>query len=702
MALKLLCTRNNTTGRLGNHCMRIMSLMGLAAKHNATWQIPVWPYAKYFSNTIPQGNETGVRLPEPHYHYAEDLLKDKTGNIDLDGYLQSYLYWIELLKFKEDYAETIKEKYNISENALAISVRRGDFIGNNCYYQLSITYYITALLKYFPNWQQRQIFIFSDDMDYCRHHFECLSNVTYVEGTDIEQLCAMHLCSNFIISNSTFSYVGAYLAQRGKVVRPVKNMAGPLAARNSEKDYWPSEWLIHDNEKINLTDTTFTIPVYHDHADRKHNLELNVCMLQRDFDTNIIIGEQGKHDFEYMGKYCQYMHFPLQEFHRTRMLNDMAIEAKTEIIYNWDADVFIAPLQIYMAVQAIRNGQDFVYPYDGRFARVPRVPWFKRLEKDLDTAIFANQGFKGKNGKDVISSVGGAVCFNKESFIDSGMENEYMINYAPEDCERWDRWHALGYKVQRINGALYHIDHFVGINSSGSNPHFRDNHNELDKIRTMSAQELREYVNTWPWVNKYSENYYSRIAPGAIESAKIVMGLLGDFGSIVDIGCGAGEWNNGHPNYYGVDYKVNKRSLLIPQERYFDYDLRSNDPFPLQRKFDLCICLEVLEHVPEEYADKCVALLCSLSDTVLFSAAIPGQGGTGHVNEQWQSWWAEKFAKNGFAAHIEQPNIRNNDLIECWYRQNIVLYQRGQQMYTHDYIDKQMWLNIAKLAGTLK
>jgi SAM-dependent methyltransferase len=700
MALTILSTTNNTLGRLGNQIMRVQSIMGLAKKHNANWQIPIWPYAKYFENDIPQGPLMGVKLNEPNYHYTSDLLDGKTGNIDLHGFFQSPKYWYELLRFKQSFNEQIKAKYGITGNAIAISIRRGDFVGNSNYFQIPVTYYLSALVKHFADWEHRQIFIFSDDMDYCRHHFECLDNVTYVTGNDIEQLCAMTLCSDFIISNSTFSYCGAYLAQRGKVVRPVKNMAGALAAKNSEKDYWPSDWIIHDNEKLQLRDTTFTIPVFNDHADRRHNLALNVCMLQRDFDTNIIIGEQGKKDFEHMQQFCKYMHFPFEQFHRTKMLNDMAIEAQTPIVYNWDADVFMAPMQVWLAANKIRQGRDFVYPYDGRFARVPRAPWFKKLEHVFDSAVFYGQGFKGKGGKDLGSSVGGAVAVSKGAFIESGMENEYMISYAPEDCERWDRWHMLGYKVERVNGCLYHIDHYVGPNSSARHPLFKSNHEELDKIRAMNAIQLREYVDTWPWVNRYSESYYSKIAPGAIESAKIIYEAIGfKSGSVIDVGCGLGEWNNGNHEYYGTDYRVQKRSLLFLVEHYAEYDLRSSEPFPFTRKFDLCICLEVLEHVPEEFADKCVALLCSLSDTVLFGAAIPGQGGNGHVNEKFQTWWQEKFNNHGYFA---QKTFRNLEGTEIWYKQNAVLYKKRAGTKIDDYVDKQMFLNIAKLAGTLK
>src|SRR5690606_29502698 len=54
---------------------------------------------------------------------------------------------------------------------------------------------------------------------------------------------------------------------------------------------------------------------------------------------------------------------------------------------------------------------------------------------------------------------------------------------------------------------------------------------------------------------------------------------------------------------------------------------------------------------------------------------IPGQGGVGHRNERWQSYWAALFAEHGYTAHdIIRPAIWSDDAIPAWYRQNAVLY----------------------------
>lgn len=715
----LTFSRLGKMGNLGNQLFEIASTIGLAQLHGHEYKFPEWQYTKYFKEDLPLGQPPldAKVINEQHYHYHQWPIRGE--NYDLRGWLQSEKYWEhiepqirELFSFKDEMVTILRQRL---ENAferptIAISIRRGDYVGNPNYELLPATYYIQALLHHFPDYRDYNILFFSDDIPYCRVHFECLPNAFFVDGLGaIEQLCLMSECDHFIIANSTFSWWGAYLGEKPgcKIIRPAYLFAGPLLIKNDAKDFYPDRWISFDHkaQKLDLRDVTFTIPVFHDHPDRRHNLDLSVCMLQRDFDTNVIIGEQGSNKFGYMAEWAKYIRFDnMIHFHRTKMLNDMAMTAETPIVVNWDCDVFVPPMQIWLAAEAIRNGQDVAYPYDGRFARVPRT-WFKKLEYHLDIGIVGDTQFKGKHGKPMpVSSVGGAIFFDKNSFIEGGLENEYMISYGPEDCERWDRFHMLGFNVLRITGSLYHMDHFIGPNSSSGCPFFKANHAELAKIRSMKPNELRQYVDTWPWRHKYTENYYRRISESAIVSARQVFSALEVFGikpkTVIDIGCGVGEWGKDAPFFYiGVDYRVPKKSLLMPQEQYYEYDLTSGKPFPLNARFDLVLCLEVLEHISQECADKSVKLLCSLGNMVLFSAAIPHQGGVGHINEQWQTYWAAIFAANGFnPSPLDlHKTIRYDQDIDIWYRQNIVLYEKdGTGEPVADYVHPQMYLNIIR------
>jgi hypothetical protein len=123
------------------------------------------------------------------------------------------------------------------------------------------------------------------------------------------------------------------------------------------------------------------------------------------------------------------------------------------------------------------------------------------------------------------------------------------------------------------------------------------------------------------------------------------------------------------------DY-VDRAALEIPDKNFWAHDIRA--PLSLGRRFDLVECLEVAEHIEEDAADSVVELLAAHGDAILFSAAIPYQGGVHHVNEQWPSYWAKKFATFGYSVNdVIRPRIWDDVTIEVWYRQNILLFLRG-------------------------
>jgi hypothetical protein len=684
-------------GRLGNQLFQVASVMGFGEKYGASVAFPSWKYEGFFEEPIPHGEMQPNQVKESCFHYHDWELN---GDCDIFGYLQSEKYFgTKRLRFKKQKIDEVRKRHSVifEKPTICIQVRRGDYVGNECYWQMPVTFYIDALLTHFPNWRDFNIVFTSDDIEYCRTHFECMPNAYFITGqSDIEDMILASQCDHFIISNSSYGWWCAWFGEKPgtKVIHSGYCFAGKLSGQD-DQDYRPERWIKFkkDEYKIHFEDVTFTIPVTLDHLDRKRNLDISLCLLQSAFYANYIVAEQGGTKFSYTSQWCQYVRSDYFKFHRTKMLNDMAHLANTPIIVNWDADVIVPPMQLFMAVEELRNGADMVFPYDGRFGRMPRIKWFPLLEKALDIGIVRDENFKGRQHGH--NSVGGAVMFNKAVFIDGGMENENMISFGPEDCERNDRFKRLGYDVRRIQGTLFHMDHYVGMNSSPANPQFKSNHAELEKIRKMSDEELRDYVNHWEWRKMYSTTYYHKICQGSIESAKIVMELLcfrHDF--VLDVGCGVGEWHNGNPNYYGIDYQVKKEDLLIPFDHFKECNLDKDFP-EINQKYDLVLCLEVAEHLRPHRAEGLVKTLCSLSDKVLFSAAIPFQGGIGHVNEQWQSWWANLFKQNGFGVSPNQPDIRNANGVELWYKNNMVLYERGATGIVTDFILPAYYMEIA-------
>src|SRR5688572_29188669 len=179
----------------------------------------------------------------------------------------------------------------------------------------------------------------------------------------------------------------------------------------------------------------------------------------------------------------------------------------------------------------------------------------------------------------------------------------------------------------------------------------------------------------------YSARFFERLEGGSLRSARaivpLVVELLGPR-SVVDVGCGTGAWLSvfaaaGIADFLGLDGRwVDVEQLAIPKTSFRALDLEQ--PIDVGRSFDLAVSLEVAEHLPLAAAETFVDSLARLAPAVLFSAAIPFQGGTDHKNEQWQDWWAERFAQRGLhAIDCIRPAVwRVGDGV-VWYAQNTLL-----------------------------
>lgn len=494
-------------GRLANQLFQVVFLLGQSAKHGVQVAWPEWKYRHYFTGSFEPSPLVAKRIPERKFNYDAELLNSLNfaENMDFSGYWQSFEYWHgtdikQHLSFNPEFLAGQREKYAavFQKSTIAIHIRRGDYVNHEGYVNLLADYYLSALELHFPNWRQQNLLIFSDEPVYAKLHFGCFQNAFFADGNEIEDLAAMSLCQSHIVANSSFSWWGAYLAESSKVVRPKYHFKGSMAG-HSLADYYPSYWIEHEPQRIDLKDVTFTIPVSYDHPDRLRNLELTLSMLQKYFDTNFIVMEQGGGKFEWTAETCDYYQFTRPQFHRTRMLNHMAKLAKTPFVVNFDADVILPPSQILEAVTLLRNGVDVAYPYSGRFTRMNRMRWYSRLKNCMDIGIVAGENFPIVRRHDA-SSTGGAIFFNRESFLQGGGENENLISFGPDDAERFERFTKLGFDVRKVPGAIYHCDHFCGPNSSNRHIYTDANKAEFAKIVAMSKDELSEYIKRWEWV----------------------------------------------------------------------------------------------------------------------------------------------------------------------------------------------------------
>ena len=161
----------------------------------------------------------------------------------------------------------------------------------------------------------------------------------------------------------------------------------------------------------------------------------------------------------------------------------------------------------------------------------------------------------------------------------------------------------------------------------------------------------------------------------------ILYQVFPELNKVIDVGCGIGTFlkvakAHGATHIKGVDGDwVNQDELVIPEIHFESMDL--NSPTLMNEQYDLAITLEVAEHLPRDSAAPFVHWLCNLAPVILFSAAIPGQGGVGHKNEAWQSYWVDIFENEGFEPlDIIRPEIWNDKDIYFWYRQNILVFSK--------------------------
>lgn len=191
-------------------------------------------------------------------------------------------------------------------------------------------------------------------------------------------------------------------------------------------------------------------------------------------------------------------------------------------------------------------------------------------------------------------------------------------------------------------------------------------------------------------MSSYSKRFFSKREQRVTASAEALVPLVIDLlkpASVIDIGCANGLWLQAFAKrgvrVRGVDGPwVPQDALRIERSDFRMLDL-ANAPLPYRlaesgERFELLVSFELLEHLPAARAEAMVDAMCQLSDTLLVSAAVPHQGGTGHINEQWPDFWVQRFAAHGFVAYdfLRLP-LWNDERIAPWYRQNVIGYFRN-------------------------
>src|SRR5574338_1638305 len=174
-------------------------------------------------------------------------------------------------------------------------------------------------------------------------------------------------------------------------------------------------------------------------------------------------------------------------------------------------------------------------------------------------------------------------------------------------------------------------------------------------------------------VDLYGPAFFAGRSEMVLPSARVIVRLIEYYlgpQSVLDLGCGQGEWVDLFTcDAVGAD--------IAGPEGCIRHDL--TEPLYLDRDFDLVLCLETGEHLPESAADTLVDSCVRHAPSVVFSAAVPGQEGTGHINCQPHEYWHEKFSARGYEMFDPFPPVLAKEPdVKPWYANNMFLYEIGR------------------------
>jgi 2-polyprenyl-3-methyl-5-hydroxy-6-metoxy-1,4-benzoquinol methylase len=194
----------------------------------------------------------------------------------------------------------------------------------------------------------------------------------------------------------------------------------------------------------------------------------------------------------------------------------------------------------------------------------------------------------------------------------------------------------------------------------------------------------------------YNRAFYAFVHATAVTAAAAVVPqllTLLQIKSVVDVGCGDGTWldafrQRGVSHTVGIDGNHIERDLLkIPVDQFHPMNLER--PRRWKERFDLVLSLEVAEHLRASAAKRFVSFLAGLGDVVCFSAAVPGQSGHNHINEQWPDYWANLFRAHGFIKiDCLRAGTWDDQRVAWYYAQNMFIFARPRAIRRNHRLDR--------------
>ncbi len=247
-------------GRLGNQMFQYAALRGIAAHHNYEFCIPEsnfnssWQDHQLFEAFELPNLKYKKFLPanyyqEPHFHYSQDYVNNCPDNVNIYGYFQTSKYFEHIkdsikedFTFKKEILAPCREAFTFDE-VISLHVRRTDYVEKSQDHPpCSLEYYKEALEQFDSS---IAVMIFSDDISWCKKQ-EIFSSDRFMvsENTwNLIDMCLMTFCSHHIISNSSFSWWGAWLSGSKNVIAPSKWFGtSGYTANNNTQDIIPEHW----------------------------------------------------------------------------------------------------------------------------------------------------------------------------------------------------------------------------------------------------------------------------------------------------------------------------------------------------------------------------------------------------------------------------------------------------------------------------
>ena len=236
-------------GRLGNILFEVASTIGVAKKLGIEYafnEYPKWP----FTSTLPVTNKfPNHRLNEYPNMGFRDEVYNQGRNFTIEGYFQCPKYFEDIkhdliqniFVFSSITEKEILKKYQLALRLDPVSfhVRRTDYVSQGWY--TGDHWYLSRMSEL----EGKLVLVFSDDIHYCMELFKDFKNILYVHEDEVNSLCLMSKCKHHVISNSTFSYWGAFLSQSDYVIYPDRfDVINNGACTFPNKDFYPVNWLM--------------------------------------------------------------------------------------------------------------------------------------------------------------------------------------------------------------------------------------------------------------------------------------------------------------------------------------------------------------------------------------------------------------------------------------------------------------------------